>query len=141
MQEDRDIAALLGLSKAAFSARKARDSFPKDKLLALVSMRPDLKIDVGYVLTGDQARVLVMPTERTCDSEEEALLLARFRASPRDLRDAALRVLLGGDQIKPAKPGRIKQTVSGTANQVVGINKGVVNHGEKPSSPGGKRKR
>lgn len=57
IEEEQDIAALLGMSKAAFSARKARDSFPEDKLLALVAKRPDLNIDVAYVLTGDPAQV------------------------------------------------------------------------------------
>jgi transcriptional regulator with XRE-family HTH domain len=50
--QDKDVAALLGLSKAAFSDRKGRDSFPEDKLLALKAKRPDLAIDVDYVLTG-----------------------------------------------------------------------------------------
>lgn len=57
IHEDQDVAALLGMTKAALSARKSRDSFPEDKLLALVAKRPDLNIDVAYVLTGDPARV------------------------------------------------------------------------------------
>lgn len=50
--EDQDVAALLGLGKAAFSARKVRRSFPDDKLFVLKAQRPDLDIDVAYVLTG-----------------------------------------------------------------------------------------
>ena len=50
--EDQQVADLLGLKKAAFSARKSRGSFPEKELRALAQQRPDLRIDVGYVLTG-----------------------------------------------------------------------------------------
>lgn len=49
-------------------------------------------VTLDYLLNGEQA-------ESEGDqpmSAEERLLLERFRASPRELRDAALRVLLGG---------------------------------------------
>lgn len=52
MTEDQAVAGLLGLSKASFSDRKRRDSFPVDKLRALAQQRTDLNIDVDYVLTG-----------------------------------------------------------------------------------------
>ena len=51
--EDQAIAAALGMSKAAFADRKKRDAFPVDKLKALASDNPALRIDVGYVLTGE----------------------------------------------------------------------------------------
>lgn len=50
--DDQEVAELLGMTKAAFSDRKRRDSFPEDKLRAVAHQRPDLGIDVGYVLTG-----------------------------------------------------------------------------------------
>lgn len=52
VQTDRDVAELLGLSVKAMTARKMRDSFPVDKLLALKARRPDLRIDDQYILTG-----------------------------------------------------------------------------------------
>ena len=52
LAEDQDVAVLLGMSKAAFSDRKKRDAFPDDKLAALAVRRPELGIDVSYVLTG-----------------------------------------------------------------------------------------
>ncbi len=52
LPEDQDVAELLGMTKAAFSARKSRGSFPVDKLKALAADRPKLKLDVRYVLTG-----------------------------------------------------------------------------------------
>lgn len=52
---DQEVAAVLGMSKAAFSDRKKRDSFPEDKLLALVTKRPDLVIDPQWVLNGTTA--------------------------------------------------------------------------------------
>lgn len=52
MSEDQDVAEALGMSKAAFSARKTRGAFPVDKLKALAADQPKLHIDVKYVLTG-----------------------------------------------------------------------------------------
>ncbi len=46
------MADALGMTKAAFSARKKRGSFPVDKLKALAADRPELGLDVKYVLTG-----------------------------------------------------------------------------------------
>jgi len=52
VSKDQEVAALLGLSKTAFSERKKRGSFPDRELRALARARPDLNIDVDYVLTG-----------------------------------------------------------------------------------------
>jgi hypothetical protein len=60
IQMDKDVAALLGLSGKAFNARKKRGSFPETELYALAAKRPDLKLDVGYVLLGDR----LTPDER-----------------------------------------------------------------------------
>ena len=49
---DKEVADLLALSDNAFHARKRRNAFPEDKLFALIAKRPELKIDVAYVLTG-----------------------------------------------------------------------------------------
>ena len=52
LSEDQEVAALLGLSKAAFADRKKRDAFPEEKLWVLAQKRTDLNIDVPAVLTG-----------------------------------------------------------------------------------------
>lgn len=52
LTDDQDVADALGMTKAAFSARKTRGAFPEDKVFALAAKRPDLKIDPAYVLTG-----------------------------------------------------------------------------------------
>jgi hypothetical protein len=57
VQSDKEVAALLGLTDKAFNARKKRDAFPEDKLLAMVVRTPGLDLDVDYVLTGDSARM------------------------------------------------------------------------------------
>lgn len=46
-------------------------------------------VDVAYVLTGHRADVSL--------TAEERMLVERYRESPRPLKDAALRVLLGAD--------------------------------------------
>lgn len=50
---DKGIAELLGIGEKALNARKRRGSFPVDKLKALAADRPDLRLDVKYVLTGE----------------------------------------------------------------------------------------
>jgi hypothetical protein len=52
VQEDQEAAEALNLSKAALSARKTRGAFPETELYALAAKRPELKLDVDYILTG-----------------------------------------------------------------------------------------
>ena len=52
VSKDQEVANALGLSKTAFSERKKRSSFPEKELRALAQQRPELGIDVEYVLTG-----------------------------------------------------------------------------------------
>jgi hypothetical protein len=60
VRDDKDVAALLGLSAPALNKRKKRGSFPETELYALAAKRPDLKLDVGFVLLGDR----LTPDER-----------------------------------------------------------------------------
>lgn len=50
--QDKEIAAALGLSAQSWAGRKKRGNFPEVELYALAAKRPELKIDVEYVLTG-----------------------------------------------------------------------------------------
>ncbi|MDR0673321.1 MAG: helix-turn-helix domain containing protein [Zoogloeaceae bacterium] len=52
VSKDGEVAAALGLSKTAFAERKRRGAFPEKELHALAARRPDLALDVGYVLNG-----------------------------------------------------------------------------------------
>jgi transcriptional regulator with XRE-family HTH domain len=52
VSKDMEVADALGLSKSAFSERKRRGEFPEKKLWALAESRPELNLDVGYVLNG-----------------------------------------------------------------------------------------
>ena len=49
---DKDLAGFLGMTPTALNQRKVRDSFPEKELLVLAAKRPELNIDVTYVLTG-----------------------------------------------------------------------------------------
>lgn len=50
LSQDKDVATVLGMTKASLSDRKRRGSFPDDRVVALVAKYPDL--DVQFVLTG-----------------------------------------------------------------------------------------
>lgn len=69
VSKDQEVAAALGLSKTAFSERKKRNSFPEKELRALAQQRPELGIDVEYVLTGGRL------TQRERDHLESARAL------------------------------------------------------------------
>lgn len=54
VHSDKEVAEALGMKPTALNSRKARNSFPEDKLLALIARRPELGIDADYVMTGRQ---------------------------------------------------------------------------------------
>lgn len=56
LHTDKDVAELLGMSVKAFHARKTRGVFPEEKLLALSAQRPELKLDVSYILRGQPGK-------------------------------------------------------------------------------------
>lgn len=56
VQTDKEVAEALGLSIKAFTARKMRNSFPVDKLLALKVSRPELNVD--YVISGNPSALV-----------------------------------------------------------------------------------
>lgn len=72
ISEDQGIAALLGLTKSAFSERKKRDSFPVKEVFALAAQRPELGLDPDWIVTGTSSR---METE----DRGEAHLLQCYR--------------------------------------------------------------
>lgn len=150
ISSDQEIAALLGMSKAAFSDRKKRDAFPEDKLLALVTRRPDLVVSPDYVLTGktekerftevhqrppiDYAELAkwVMggeplaqhqnsPTSVNLSADEQVLLDA-YRSLSAAKRNLLLAELLTGSAgKKPAKAGD-GVVVCGSGNRTAGRN-------------------
>ena len=67
VKADKDVAGALGLSPVAWVGRKKRGKFPEVELRALAQQRPELAIDVEYVLTGG----------RLSDHEREAIERAR----------------------------------------------------------------
>lgn len=54
LPEDQQIAEALGMTKAAFSERKRRGTFPDERVVAAKARYHDL--DVTYVLSGQRAR-------------------------------------------------------------------------------------
>lgn len=55
--QDKEVAALLGLSPRAWAGRKERGVFPDKELLSLMQKRPELNLDFDYVTTGIRAAV------------------------------------------------------------------------------------
>ena len=122
LKQDKDVANFLGLEIKAFSARKARNSVPEDKLRLAAIAHPDMKIDVDYILTGTrsgQTEIVRAPSPSYTDkrlpekstpslSEEEQELLALFRQSSE----------LGRAVIMSAARGAEKKEAASAADQV-----------------------
>ncbi|MDE3995312.1 helix-turn-helix domain-containing protein [Glaesserella parasuis] len=98
IQDDKDIAEILGLGVKAFSARKSRGSFPEKELFALKAKRPELNLDMDYILLGTRRKVFEAMEAETLKgmpaadepmfnihrdlgniTQEESLLLQHFR--------------------------------------------------------------
>lgn len=84
MTEDQAVAAALGLTKAAFADRKRKDSFPVERLKALAHDRPDLAIDVDYVLTGVDAETREARGRYTAGQETARAELRQGLTAARD---------------------------------------------------------
>lgn len=117
--EDQAVASLLGLSKASFSDRKRRGSFPVEKLRALAQQRPDLNIDVDYVITGVAQAALELidaaregrPMKKV--SAQDAALLSRWHQCSEADQQLLLSLLkrLEGAQPSLTSEGRYPQKV------------------------------
>ncbi len=74
VREDQEAAKALGMTKAALSLRKKRGVFPRAKLVSLAASRPDLCIDVAYVVSG----IGRMPGRQSAREESALLLLGNI---------------------------------------------------------------
>ena len=88
VSKDQEVAAALGMSKTAFSERKKRGSFPDKELRALAQQRPELNLDVDYVLTGVAARPDLLGVK-------QAAMAAAERVGSRGLAGPNVDVALG----------------------------------------------
>ncbi|TXI17654.1 MAG: hypothetical protein E6Q67_12805 [Roseateles sp.] len=117
VSKDQEVAALLGLGKTAFSERKKRGSFPHKELLALAEERPELGIDVNYVLTGaagKSSRGEAAAHEQPVLAADEQVLIEAYR------------------RCSPAARQQVIQTatlLSAGLGAGTGLGGGMVNHG------------
>ena len=86
--KDKGAAELLGMGEKAFNARKTRGSFPEKELRALAQQRPEMGIDVDYVLTGRtlaaaeperDARLRALVARRHAQIDEGGEMKARYK--------------------------------------------------------------
>ncbi len=95
-KQDKDVADFLGLSEKAFSARKRRQSIPEDKLRAELLKRPELNVDLHYILTGERSVDKSTNKDLSTYGEqvtlEEKKLLEAYRAASNEAKAALLAV-------------------------------------------------
>lgn len=85
-----DFAALAGAAKRTQIDWEKDASSPTAEQLSALFLSG---VDIQYVVTGVRSSVALAPDER--------LLIERYRLSPQPLKDAALRVVLGGGNEQP----------------------------------------
>lgn len=108
-----EFAALAGAAKRTQIDWEKEVSSPTAGQLATFAQ---VGADVQYIVTGIRSSVALAPEER--------LLVERYRDSPRPLRDAALRVLLGAEQPTGAATQNFHAPVSGGVAGRDIVNKG-----------------
>ncbi|MGZ5055813.1 MAG: helix-turn-helix domain-containing protein [Methylobacter sp.] len=86
-----EAAEIGGVKRRSQINYEAGDSYPDGRYFAAIAA---IGADVQYILTGMRSSVALAPDER--------LLLERYRISPQELKDAALRVLLNGSETQSA---------------------------------------
>lgn len=92
--EDKQAAEMLGMTGNAWTMRKRRRTFPEKELRALAQQRPELGIDVDYVVTGT--------TEQESLRQRDALHEAGgMSKSLRDSREAEMAVLAAWRKCAP----------------------------------------
>lgn len=114
-QNQTELASLAGTTKKSQIEYEKGSTFPNANYLAAIA---SAGADVRYIVTGERDGP---PPLRP----DEQLLLDRYRISPLPLRDAALRVLLGGEV--PSSAVRNIKVSGGSGHQVAGgkiINRG-----------------
>lgn len=96
---DKAVAELLGMGEKALNARKRRGVFPADKLKALATDRPELQLDVKYILTGvsDALERRLDAIKRT--TEQSVRLYPEDRAKGVLIRDVLLGVEMESREI------------------------------------------
>lgn len=142
LKQERD---RLGLSQADCAARggvqrRAQINYEQNERLPDAGYLLGLAFagaDIQYIVTGVRSDSALSPDER--------VLLERYRASPAALRDAALRVLLGGN---PSQPAVTQMAYGGVGQQVAGnvavVHQPVAGYGEqgtaKRETKGGRKR-
>lgn len=103
--EDKEVAALLGISASALNMRKKRGNFPIKEVFALAAKRPELGLDPDWIVTGASNKV------ETAGSREASLLQCFRKLSDRDQKRVLEIALLwsGFMKLAPADPPTAKK--------------------------------
>ncbi len=75
--EDQQVAEALGMTRSALYARKNRSSFPDGRVLALAARRPELCLDVIYILTGEKLDSRAAHSLRSDEAARFGLLVSK----------------------------------------------------------------
>lgn len=83
--EDKQVAAVLGLSEGAWKMRKKRSSFPMQEIFDLAAEHPELGLDPDWIKTGHGIHM-------STDSKDEAYLLQCYRLMTAPNKAALLKI-------------------------------------------------
>jgi transcriptional regulator with XRE-family HTH domain len=114
--QDKEVAELLGISSRAWAGRKKNGTFPKTELLALPARRPDLSLDLDYIL-GSQQKATLSPSGELAMQKLKANTQAFMRLSdelgyePPMVWGALIAELMFSHGLTEAGAGRILETL------------------------------
>ncbi len=78
--QDREVAPVLGMTPRAWAGRKKNESFPANELYALAAKRPDLQLDVDYILTGAPSTVRSALHQTAIERQQHEAITAQLLA-------------------------------------------------------------
>lgn len=120
VSKDQEVAAALGLSKTAFSERKKRGSFPDRELRALAQQRPELGIDVEYVLTGGTLTAHQRQAQERAQAFTQALnTTPAEKERLRSLLDAAGTTMAAGNASRAGTYEAIKDVLAACSDDTL----------------------
>lgn len=99
--EDKEVAAYLGLSASALNMRKKRGNFPTREVFALAAQRPELGLDIDWIVTGTSSKV------ETADRREASLLQCFRKLNDKDQLRLLHMALLWSGEMKLAAPKKL----------------------------------
>lgn len=98
--QDKQVAAVLSMTEAAWKMRKKRDNFPVKEVFALAAQKPELGLDPDWIVTG-------IANKTEIDDRDIAYLVQCYQVMTPSNRSAMLKIACALSDIQNLSGGEI----------------------------------